>query len=181
MRQQNSRVEASGDRDVKNVKKTFVLPWLSLPIFYVFWIGFVGTFAFHELLLGVLATLITTLGLFIINQRYPARFSSTLQEVLSVGYVPWYLVSDTWKIIAVAGKDLLGVQSAASLFRTVHFDAGTKDNSSAVARRVLAVVFTTMTPSTVVLGINVSDQKMLLHELVSSPLPKMMRDLGARA
>jgi multisubunit Na+/H+ antiporter MnhE subunit len=171
----------SGGCDVKNVKETFVLSWLSLPIFYVFWIIFVGTLAIHELLLGVIATLAATLGLFIINRQYPAKFSPTLREVLSLWYVPWYLVSDTWKIIAVAGKDLLGIKRAQSLFRTVQFDAGTKDDTSAVARRVLAVVYTTMTPGTVVLGINVSDQKMLLHELVSSPLPKMTRDLGARA
>ncbi|MGC2819440.1 MAG: hypothetical protein WA198_07130 [Candidatus Sulfotelmatobacter sp.] len=165
---------------MKNVKKTLVLPWLSLPIFYVFWIAFVGTIAFHELLLGVIATSVATLGLFIIDRRYRAKFSPTLREVLSLWYVPWYLVSDTWKIIAVAGKDLLGIKSAGSLFRTARFDAGTKDDASAVARRVLAVVYTTMTPNTIVLGINASDQKMLLHELVSSPLPKMTRDLGAR-
>ena len=166
---------------MKNVKQTFVLPWLSLPIFYVSWVTFVGTLAFHELLLGVIATFVATLGLFIINRKYPAKLSSTLPEVLSLWYVPWYLVSDTWKIIAVAGKDLLGIKRAGSLFRTLQFDAGTKDEPSAVGRRVLAVVYTTMTPGTVVLGINVSDQKMLLHELVSSPLPKMTRDLGARA
>jgi multisubunit Na+/H+ antiporter MnhE subunit len=165
---------------VKNVKETFVLLWLSLPIFYVLWILFVGTFAFHELLLGVIATLVATLGVSIINRRYPAKFSPTLQELLSLWCVPWYLVSDTWKIIAVAGKDLLGIKPIRSLFCTVQFDAGTKDDSGAVARRVLAVVYTTMTPCTVVLGINVSDQRMLLHELVSSPLPKMTRDLGAR-
>jgi multisubunit Na+/H+ antiporter MnhE subunit len=166
---------------VKNVKKTFVLLYVSLPIFYLFWIAFVGTFAFHELLLGLIATSVATLGLFIINRRYPAKFSPTLRDVLSLWCVPWYLVSDTWKIVAVAGQDLLGIKSAGSLFRTVQFDAGTKDDTSAVARRVLAVVYTTMTPGTVVLGINVSDQKLLLHELVSSPLPKMTRDLGARA
>jgi multisubunit Na+/H+ antiporter MnhE subunit len=169
-----------GGRSVNNVKQTFALPWLSLPIFYVFWIIFVGTFAFHELLLGVIATLVATLGFFLINRRYPAKFSSTLQDVLYLRYVPWYLVSDTWKIIAVAGKDLLGIKSAGSLFRTVQFDAGTEDDTSAAARRVLAVVYTTMTPGTVVLGINVSDQKMLLHELLRSPLPKMTRDLGAK-
>jgi multisubunit Na+/H+ antiporter MnhE subunit len=170
----------SGGSDVKNFRRTFVLSRLSLPIFYVFWIIFVGTFAIHELLLGVIATSVATLGLFLINQRYPAKFSPTLREVLCVWYVPWYLVSDTGKIIAVAGKDLLAIKRAGSLFRTVQFDAGAIDDTSAVARRVLAVVYTTMTPSTVVLGINVSDQKMLLHELVRSPLPKMTRDLGAR-
>ena len=71
-----------------------MLPWLSLPIFYVFWIAFVGTFAIHELLLGLIATLVATLGLVIINRRYPAKFSPTLREVLCVWYVPWYLVSD---------------------------------------------------------------------------------------
>lgn len=170
--------EDSGGCDVKNVKTTFVP--LSLPIFYVFWITFVGTFAIHELLLGVIAMSVATLGLFLINQRYPAKFSPTLREVLCVCYVPWYLVSDTGKIIAVAGKDLLGIKRAGSLFRTVQFDAGAIGDTSAVGRRVLAVVYTTMTPGTIVLGINVSDQKMLLHELVSSPLPKMTRDLGAR-
>jgi multisubunit Na+/H+ antiporter MnhE subunit len=170
----------SGGCDVKNVRKTFVLPWLSLPIFSVFWITFVGTFAIHELLLGVIAVSVATLGLFIINRRYPAKFSPTLREVLSLWCVPWYLVSDTGKILAVAGKDLLGIKRARSLFRTVQFNAGTKEDTSAVARRVLAVVYTTMTPGTIVLGINVSDQKMLLHELASSPLPKITRDLGAR-
>jgi multisubunit Na+/H+ antiporter MnhE subunit len=170
----------SGGCDVKNVRKTFVLPCLSLPIFYVFWITFVGTFAIHELLLGVIAISVATLGLFIINRRYPAKFSPTLREVLSLWYVPLYLVSDTGKILAVAGKDLIGIKRAGSLFRTVQFNAGTKEDTSAVARRVLAVVYTTMTPGTIVLGINVSDQKMLLHELASSPLPKITRDLGAR-
>jgi len=165
---------------MKNFEKTLV-PWLSLPIFYVLWIAYVGTFAVHELLLGVIATLIATLGLFIINRRYPAKFSPSFHELLSLWCVPWYLVSDTWKIIAVAGKDLVGAKRAASLFRTVRFDAGTKDDPHAVARRVLAVVYTTITPNTIVLGINASDQKMLLHELVSSPLPKMTRDLGAQA
>ncbi len=155
------------------------LSWLSLPIFYVLWIAFVGTFAFDELLLGVIATLVATLGLSIINRRYPAKFLPGFHELLSLWCVPWYLVSDTWKIIAVAGKDLLGVRRAASLFRIVEFDAGTKDDTSAVARRVLAVVYTTITPNTIVLGINASDQKMLLHELISSPLPKMTRDLEA--
>lgn len=139
-----------------------------------------GTFAFHELLLGVIATLVATLGVLIINRRYPAKFSPGFHEVLSLWCIPWYLASDTWKIMAVAGKDLLGVKRAASLFRTVQFDAGTEDDTTAVARRVLAVVYTTITPNTIVLGINANDQKMLLHELLSSPLPKMTRDLGAR-
>ncbi|MGA9527889.1 MAG: hypothetical protein WBS24_07235 [Terriglobales bacterium] len=153
---------------------------LSLLIFYIVWIIFVGTFALHELLLGVIAAFVATLGLFIINCQYPAKFSPTLYEVLSLWRIPWYVVSDTWKIIAAAGKDVPGAKRAGSLFRTVQFDAGTKDDPHAVARRVLAVAYTTITPNTIVLGVNASDQKMLFHEVVSSPLSKIVGDLGAR-
>ncbi len=158
-----------------------MLAGLGLPIFYLFWVIFVGSFAVHELLIGVIATLVATLGFFIINLQYPAKFSPSLNEMLSLWRIPWYLVSDTCKIFAVAARDLLGIKHAGSLFRTVQFEAGSKNDSRAVARRVLAVAYTTITPNTVVLGVNASDQKMLLHELVNSPLPKMAGDLGARA
>ncbi len=81
----------------------------------------------------------------------------------------------------VAAKDLLGIKGARSLFRIVPFDAGKKDNPRAVARRVLAVVYTTMTPSTIVLGVNSNDHKMLLHQLEPSPVPKMTKYLGAQS
>ncbi len=148
--------------------------------FYVCWIIFVGTFSLHELLIGVLGALLATAGLSIINCHYPARFHARLTELLSLWRLPGYLISDTWKVLAVRAKDLRGVQTATSLFRVVPFRAGEKEDPRASARRALAVIYTTITPNTVVLGVNTNHQNLLLHQLVRGPISRMTKDLGAR-
>lgn len=150
---------------MKKARTFGLLSAFSLPIFYLFWIVFVGTFSLHELLIGIVGASLASIGLAIINFFYPARFSPTLSELLSLWRLPWYLLSGTWEIALVAGKDLLGVKRAQSLFRVVHFDAGKFEDPSDVARRVLAVVYTTVTPPSIVLGVNTSDQKLLFHHI----------------
>ncbi len=153
---------------------------LGFVSFYFCWIIFVGTFSLHELLIGVLGALLATTGLSIINRSYPARFQPRLMELLSLWRLPGSLVSDTWKILALRAKDLRSIRTANSLFRVVPFRAGEKDDPRATARRVLAVIYTTITPNTVVLGVNTNDQKLLLHQLVRGPVSRMTEDLGAR-
>jgi multisubunit Na+/H+ antiporter MnhE subunit len=154
---------------------------LSLPVFYLFWLIFVGTFAFHEMLIGLAASLLATLGLYIIDSCLPAKFSPTLPELLSLWRIPWYLISGTWEIVAAAGKDLLGVKRAKSVFQLVPFRAGKKDDGHDTARRVLAVVYSTITPTSIVLGINTGDRKLLLHQIERSSVSQMAKDLGAQA
>jgi multisubunit Na+/H+ antiporter MnhE subunit len=153
---------------------------LTLPFFYLLWLLFVGTFSRHELLVGVAAAALAVSGLLVIESYYPAHFSPTLGELLSLWRCPWYLISGTWEITAVAAKDLLGIERAKSLFRMVPFEAGTKDDPHATARRVLAVVYTTVAPNFIVLGINSSDKKLLFHQIQRSSVPQMTQELGAR-
>ncbi len=153
---------------------------LAFLSFYLCWIIFVGTFSSHELLIGIIAALLAVAGLYMINLQYPATFQPTLKELLSLWSIPWYLLCDTWEIVALATKDILGVQTAKSLFQVVPFRAGNKEDPPATARRVLAVIYTTMTPSTLVLGVNTSDQKLLLHRLEPGPVSRVTEDLGAR-
>jgi multisubunit Na+/H+ antiporter MnhE subunit len=154
---------------------------LGLPAFYVCWIIFVGSFSLHELLVGIIGAALAAIGLLVIDLRYPARFSPTIGELFSLWRMPWYLVSGTWEILKVSLKDLLGIEAAKSLFRVVPFDAGTKDDRRAVARRVLAVTYTTVAPNFIVLGINVNSQMMLFHQIERSSPSKMTKYLGARA
>lgn len=152
----------------------------SMPASYVLWIVFVGTFSLHELALGIVATILVVAGMVVIDVQYPARFAPSVGELLSVWRLPWYLVAGTWKVLMIAARDLAGVDKAESLFLLVPFKAGGRESPRAVARRVLAVVYSTMTPETIVLGINTGTKQMLLHELKPSPLPKMTQELGAR-
>lgn len=153
---------------------------LAFPLFYVFWLLFVGTFSFHELLAGAVAAAFGVGGFVVIEWHYPARFSPTFRELLSLWRSPWYLISGTWEITTVAAKDLLGIERAKSLFRIVTFDAGTEDDPHATARRVLAVTYTTVAPNFIVLGINTRDKKLLFHQIQRSSVPQMTQQLGAR-
>jgi multisubunit Na+/H+ antiporter MnhE subunit len=154
---------------------------LSLPIFYVFWLIFVGTFAYHELLIGIVGALLATVGLFIINAYYPAKFLPTLRELLLVWRIPWHLISGTSEIVAVAFKDLVGLEHAKSLFRVAQFSTGKEDVGHATGRRVLAVVYTTIAPDVIVLGINPGNGTLLFHQMKRSSVPQIAKDLGARA
>jgi multisubunit Na+/H+ antiporter MnhE subunit len=162
----------------RRVIKTF---GSSLPVFYLFWIVFVGTFSSHELMIGVVGAVLASVGLSVINLYYPARFSPTLMDLLSILRLPWYLISESWEITIVAIKDLVGIQSAKSLFRVVPFRAGDQDDPHATARRVLVVSYTTMSPNFIVLGVNTSDQKLLFHQIERTSIPKMAQQLGAQA
>ena len=129
---------------------------------------------------GIIATLLATAGTAVIDLQYPSRFAPSLGELLSWWRLPWYLLSGTWEIMKVAITDLLGTDPAESLFRVSPFAAGKKNDERAVARRVLAVTYTTVAPNFIILGINCSDQKMLFHQIKRSSVPKMTQRLGAR-
>jgi multisubunit Na+/H+ antiporter MnhE subunit len=152
---------------------------LALPSFYLLWIVFVGTFALHELLIGVVAALLATLGLLVVNVNYSARFSPSLRDLLSLWRLGWYLFSGTGEVLLVALKDLLRIKPAESIFRIAPFRAGSRKDSCDTARRVLAVAYTTVAPNFIVLGINSTNQQLLFHQIERSSVPQMTKDLGA--
>jgi len=165
---------------VKNTQTPAVASGFGLLIFYVLWIVFVGTFSSHELLIGIIGAALATAGLMIVNIQYPACFSPTMRQLLLIWRIPGYLFVDTWGIVAVAAKDLLGIDPAKSLFRVVPFATGAKDDACDVARRVLAVVYTTIRPGSIVLGVNVSSRQLLFHQIERGPAPRPIGDLGGR-
>jgi hypothetical protein len=157
-----------------------VMIGIALPVFYLFWILFVGTFSAHELEIGIIAALLATAGTAVIDVQYPSRFVPSVGELLSWWRLGWYLLSGTWEIMKVAVTDLLGTDPAESLLRISPFAAGDPDDERAVARRVLAITYTTVAPNFIILGINSSDQKMLFHQIKRSSVPKMTQRLGAQ-
>lgn len=172
---------ALATRLVNQVRQLAAFLAVALPVLYLFWIVFVGTFSLHELLIGIVGAVLAATGLLVIRLQYPERFSPTFLELLSLWRLPWYLLSGTWEIVVVATKDLLGIKRAQSLFRIVQFDAGAPDDAHATARRALAALYTTAAPNFIVLGVNAGDGKLLFHQIERSSVPKMTKELGARA
>jgi len=166
---------------VKQVVKIVVTFCSTLPAFYGLWLLFTGTFALHELLIGIIAAVLASVGMVVIAINYSTPFSPTVRDLLALWRLPWYLLSGTWEVLSLAAKDLAGRDRAESVFRVAPFDAGSEKNPRKTARRTLAVAYTTVAPNFIVLGVNASDQKMLFHQIKRSSVPKMTEQLGAEA
>ena len=138
------------------------------------WVLFTGSFSLHELVLGAAFTALT-LGVTALAWRNMGiLFSPTVRQVFCLWRIPWYVLHDSVEVSLILANDVLGFREAGSHFRAVTFPSDTEKHD--IARAVLATTGTTMTPSTIVLG--VEDDLLLLHQLQRSPLPKMIADLG---
>jgi len=138
------------------------------------WVLFTGSFSLHELVLGAAFTALT-LGVTALAWRNMGiLFSPTVRQVFCLWRIPWYVLHDSVEVSLILANDMLGFREAGSHFRAVTFPSDIEKHD--IARAVLATTGTTMTPSTIVLG--VEDDLLLLHQLERSPLPKMIADLG---
>ncbi len=165
-------------KDVSKVGLTFLA---TLPAFYGLWLLFVGTFSLHELLIGIIAAVLASIGMGVVTLYYQNPFSPAASDLFAAWRLPWYVLSDTWVVLTVAAKDLIGTHRAESLFLVVPFEAGSTRDARMTARRVLATVYSTIAPNSIVLGINASDRKLLFHQIKRSSVPKMTEQLGAEA
>ncbi len=166
---------------MRRATKLALLFAVSAPALFVLWVLFVGTFAGPEMLVGAGAALVAAFALCIVQQAEPTHFRPRLSDVAQLIYVPWLLLSDTVVILLVSISDLFGGRKASSAFRVVTFRAGTPGGARSTGRRVLAVAGSTVSPNCIVLGVNANQNELLFHQIKKTPLPTMIKNLGADA
>lgn len=145
----------------------------------LFWIACVASLHKDELILGVPAVLLSAGFSFFAISKVPIRFRPSLANLLDGWRLPWYVIQDLALVLWVLAKDLLG-QRAPSLFRSAPWRANSK-SARDLARRALAVAYSTVSPNCIVIGIDRERGQMLFHQLHRSPLPAMTQRLGAGA
>lgn len=143
----------------------------------LFWVACTGSFETHELLLGILATLLAAAFSFYAIRRLPIRFRPTLMNVLECWRLPGYVAKDLLVVLGVLARDLTG-RRAPSLFIAAPWRANSESPRD-LARRALAVAYSTVSPNCVVIGIDRKRGQVLFHQLKGSPVPKMTERLGA--
>lgn len=144
------------------------------------WMLFVWTSNPHEMVVGagcVLATVVFTLFAMLTARM---KFELHLRDLAQGWRVPGYVLKGNWVIVRVLARDLLGIAPAGNLFRTCGFDTG-KHDPVRVARTILAVVYSTASPNSIVIGIDQTQSRMLFHQLEPTEITQMARNLGAKA
>ena len=132
-----------------------------------------------ELVAGAACALLAAVASEIAWGTHLTAFGANFRALAQAWRLPWLIVHDTVVIMRVLARHLFTRHRAGSLMLAVPFDVGEPDDPDDAARRALAIGYTTMTPTTVVLGIDYDARRMLYHRLERAPLPTMTRKLGA--
>jgi multisubunit Na+/H+ antiporter MnhE subunit len=146
---------------------------------WILWLVFAASLDSHELLFGLLASGMATLGAVIFSRQIWQDFTFRWQWVMEGFRIPWYAVSGTGQVLFGLYQQSFTLRRAASVLVGVPFVVGGR-NAKAAARRVLAVTYTTATPNSIVVGIARKQRLMLVHQIVPGPIKVMTRRLGAR-
>jgi multisubunit Na+/H+ antiporter MnhE subunit len=142
------------------------------------WMLFVSKLQLAEAVVGVFAAVVATIADSAVKGERFARFAPHSRDLLLVFWTPWSFVRGTILILGELARRLLSTRSRERL-TAVPFHAGGEDAHSS-ARRAVAITFTSISPDTIVIGIDHERNFMLMHLLPAQPVPKIAKRLGAR-
>jgi multisubunit Na+/H+ antiporter MnhE subunit len=154
----------------------WLLQWIVL---FVLWLWFVDSTAPHELLAGAIAAALGAVGSELARTEARPRFGPHVRWLLQAWRVPGYVLLGCWVLLMKLGRRTFAGDRTAGLFELVPFDAG-GDDPPAVARRALAIIFTTLPPNFLIVGIDRQRNLMLFHQVKKDPVPEVTRLLGAK-
>lgn len=166
---------------VDRIRRFFFLFFVTVPFQFLLWLVFVGTFSRWELLVGAGVSVIGGVAILVVERADDVHFRPRLKDLSQAVFIPWLLIQGAYEVLRVGIRDLLGGRKAVSAFRIVRFEAGALRDVHDTARRVLAVAFTTMAPTSIVLGINTNKKELVFHQIERSGVSRMTKDLGAIA
>lgn len=149
-----------------------------LALAFLAWLAFTGTTSSAELLLGAASSLFCAAASLLTWQAMGISIAVNLPDLLRIWRVPFTVNRDAWIITVVLVKDLLGISRAASHLCAVPFER--RSGRRARLRRVLITAYTSISPNSIVIGIDEEQHLVLFHQLARTPISKTMQRLGAR-
>jgi hypothetical protein len=155
--------------------RTIVLSAIALAIG---WVLLVAGTKLDEMIVGAGVVLLTTLLLIHICRRQPLFIAFRARDLLQAWRIPGYIVKGCAQITWVLLKDLAG-HRAGSFYRTAGFRTSARD-PEAIARTVLATLYSSGTPNFIVIGVDPARSLILFHQIARTPVMPMTKALGAQ-
>ena len=148
-----------------------------LGVSSVTWLLYTGKLERNELLLGLPAAILAALASEIVRGEEHPRFLPNASMWLPLWRVPLDVLSDglliSWNVLVAASA----LRRPAGKFVAIRFRAGGADSRS-VARRTLAIDFSTISPNAIVIAIDRRRNLLLFHQLVDGKVPQPAYILG---
>jgi len=136
--------------------------WLAETAFlFGFWLLFVDQFTLHELIVGAAAAALAATGTELVRGTEHPRFLPHWIWLAQAWRLPWRIVHDCGLLV----RNL--VRGGDGRLVSVPFETG-ESEARDTARRTLGILYTTLPPNTLVIGIDRQKNTMLLHVLEES-------------
>ncbi len=156
-----------------------VIGWLAVWFVQVgLWLIYVSQINTWELVVGSSAAGLATLGVAVFRRVCLVKFSLSLRQTAEIWRLPGYAISGTWEIFQGIGKQLFSKRGAPTHLSAVPFEVGS-GAPACVGRRTLAVLYTTMTPNFIVLGVVREQGLLLYHQIIPGEVLQLTQNLGA--
>lgn len=149
-----------------------------LALAFISWMAFVGNPSLQELAVGAACAALCAAASLFTWKAMELSIAFNLRDVLELWRVPWDAVQDAGKITYALALDLLNIRRCGSHWRAIRFEEHSGRRGR--LRHVLAVAYTTVTPNSIVIGIDDESRWMLFHQIVPSEISTVARRLGAR-
>ena len=154
----------------------FWIAWY-LPL-VLLWLAFVDSFAAAEVVVGLVAAAVAATAAELVRSQDLVRFRLDLHWLRDVRQLPWQVLVDCWLLAVALWRHCTG-HPVRGVFRVVPFP-GEADDARSAGRRALVTALVSMSPNTVVVGVEGGEGELLVHQLVPTPgspvPPSMLED-----
>lgn len=140
---------------------------------FVAWLIFAASLNAQEWAFGTFAAAAGVLAFQVSTRTAPLCFSPPFQALLQAWRLPSSILHGTWILIEELGRTIQKKRRH-SLFRLASSQATGTDSRSA-AKRSLAIIFGTLPPNSLIIGIDRKSGVILFHQLRKEPLPAIVR------
>lgn len=151
---------------------------IAAAVSWLAWLMFTGETSLQETAAGAGCALFTAWFCIRTWRQMGLLIRMRLADFLEGWEIPWTLLTGAAQVVSVLAKDLSTGPRAASSYSAVPFERA--PDGTGMFRRILAVSYTSVSPNTIVIGIDRQRGLMLYHTICPVKLPQMTQKLGAR-
>ena len=143
------------------------------------WMMFVSLLQWNELFAGLVAALIGGVADAVVKSTDLASFRPKPRDLLLIFRVAGEVVQNTAVVLVELFRRIGGAPSRSAL-QVVPFEAAGDERESS-SRRALAILYSTLPPNSIVVGIDKQRGYLMMHQLVPQPESTVTRQLGGRS
>ena len=147
-------------------------------ILFLGWVWLVASFHLHEMIVGAAVVALSTAFCGLVFSSATLPLELRWRDVLQVWRAPTAIVQDTGILLTLLFRDLFLGQRTGSFYRVCGFRSSRRD-PVVVGRSALAIMYTTMSPNMIVIGIDPTQSHLLFHQVQRDAVPRLTQNLGA--